>query len=549
MKKIMFIVFAFLSFSISVFADSINNINMDIFINDNGNAHVKETWDVNISGGTEGYKPYYNLGNSEIINFNVRDDRNQVYKNVENWNSNLSFSEKANKSGIKNIKDGIELCFGISKYGNRIYVLEYDITGFVAETSDKQMLFWTLIPHELSMNPKSVNITIRSNKYFTDETPVWGYGNLGGTAYVYNGVIELGSNGKLNSDEYITVLAEFPLGTFSTSNILDENFEHYFEKAETGAVKYKDNYLWKIIAMFLGLIMFLITTIILAYKSKINKNFKKIISKGKFDKDLNYFRDIPCEKDVFYAYFVAASYGLIKNETDFFGTLILNWIKKDIVKIEKIDRKGLFKKREETSLILNSEKIKESTNSKEIEMFNYMYNASENGILEAKEFEKYCTKNYSKILGWFNSVENHEKEKCLNKSLLQKERNKYNETFEIYEEAKKMKGLQKFFRDFSSLKDKSAIEVKLWDYYLMYAQIFGMSEKVASEFKKMYPDVLTDNTYNDVVFVHSFSSRAVNSAATARSRARNYSAGGGGFSSGGGGGGSFGGGGGGGGFR
>ena len=112
-----------------------------------------------------------------------------------------------------------------------------------------------------------------------------------------------------------------------------------------------------------------------------------------------------------------------------------------------------------------------------------------------------------------------------------------------------MAGLKKFFDDFSSLEDKSAIEVKLWDYYLMYAQIFGMTKKVADEFKKIYPDVLTDNTYNDIVFVYAFSNRAMIGATTARTKAQSYSAGGGGFSSGGGGFGSFGGGGGGGGFR
>ena len=84
----------------------------------------------------------------------------------------------------------------------------------------------------------------------------------------------------------------------------------------------------------------------------------------------------------------------------------------------------------------------------------------------------------------------------------------------------------------------------------MYAQIFGIAEKVAAEFKKLYPDVITDLSYNQVVFVHHMSYSSMRSANSAYQRAHSYSSGGGGFSSGGGGGGSFGGGGGGGGgFR
>lgn len=550
MKKTLFLIISFLLFNLNVYADSINKITMDIFVNDNGDAHVTEVWSVNIKSGTEGYKPYYNLGNSEIINFKVRDDENNNYTNVSPWNTNLTFNEKAYKSGINYINNGLELCWGISKYGKREYTLEYDITGFVSETQDKQMIYWTLIPHELSLRPKSVEITIKSNHYFNDDVPVWGYGNYGGTAYVYEGIIEMNSDGRLDSNEYMTILVEFPKGMFNTSNILEKEFDDYHDMAEQGAVHYKDGpSIFSIIFIFSVFIIFAVSSILLVLKSVRNKNFKKVISKGKFKKDLNYFRDIPCDKDIFYAFFIASSYNLNKKETDFLGTLILYWIKKDIVTIDKREVKKVFRKKEETALILNREKIEGSSNEEEKEMFEYMYSASKDGVLESKEFERYASNNYSKILNWFKKVEKTERNKCLEKELILKQGLSYIETNEIYEEAKKMAGLKKFFDDFSSLEDKSAIEVKLWDYYLMYAQIFGMAKKVADEFKKIYPDVLTDNTYNDIVFVYAFSNRAMIGATTARTKAQSYSAGGGGFSSGGGGFGSFGGGGGGGGFR
>ena len=88
----------------------------------------------------------------------------------------------------------------------------------------------------------------------------------------------------------------------------------------------------------------------------------------------------------------------------------------------------------------------------------------------------------------------------------------------------------------------------------MFAQILGMADEVMKQFRKLYPEVLTEMenynyNYDAFLFANSLSSEGVKAASAARSAAESYSSGGGGFSSGGGGGGSFGGGGGGGGFR
>ena len=118
----------------------------------------------------------------------------------------------------------------------------------------------------------------------------------------------------------------------------------------------------------------------------------------------------------------------------------------------------------------------------------------------------------------------------------------------MMEEAEQMAGLKKFLKEFSVIHEREPIEVNLWQEYLMYAQIFGIANEVASQFKKLYPEIIQDMesrgyTYSDIIFIHSISSDGIKSANSAKSRAEAYSGGGGGFSSGGGGGGSFGGGG------
>ena len=124
----------------------------------------------------------------------------------------------------------------------------------------------------------------------------------------------------------------------------------------------------------------------------------------------------------------------------------------------------------------------------------------------------------------------------------------------MMEVAEQMAGLKKFLKEFTLIKEREAIEVNLWNEYLMYAQIFGIAEEVANQFKKLYPEIITDMDnmgydYGDIIFINTITRDGIKSASTARERAQSYNSGGGGFSSGGGGGGSFGGGGGGGGFR
>ena len=123
----------------------------------------------------------------------------------------------------------------------------------------------------------------------------------------------------------------------------------------------------------------------------------------------------------------------------------------------------------------------------------------------------------------------------------------------MIDEAVKLKGLKNFLEEFSRIDDKEAIEVNLWEYYLIFATILGIADKVAKQFKKLYPEIIENNeygyTYNDFIFINAISYNSMSSAISSKSRAESYSSGGGGFSSGGGGGGSVGSGGGGGGFR
>lgn len=563
MRKIYFILLGIIFIIPSiVMANSIDNINMDIYISNDGTAHITEVWSTNLDSGTEGYKPYYNLGNSVISNFRVKlNDREYVFN--DDYNINASFEKKKYTNGFNYIDNGVELCFGISKYGKNTYYLEYDISNFVVNTSDGyQMVYWTLFPYDYNPSPDNVYIKIHSDFKYSDTLDVWGYGKYGAPCYVYDGVIEMSSEGRVFSSEYMTILVKFPKNTFNTSITLDKSFNEYLDMANDGAEVYKNNDNNSNFDVFVGIIsivlsfglpiIIIIATYLIVKKNGYGYINNKVINK----KNTNFYRDIPCNKDIYYANTLTNLNKNIFNsykETNIFGAIILKWVKEEKIKFITTTN-GIFNK--ETSsidLTLNPS----FDNPLEKELFDIMYTASKDGILETKELEKWCKNNYTKFFDLFKRINIVEIEKLKNSNHIYRRVNKdeckckniMDDT--IYEDSSKLYGLKLYLDEFSSINTKEVMEVHLWDEYLMFAYIFGIADKVAKQLKNLYPEVLVNNNidFDTLIFINYISTRSVSAASSAKSRAESYSSGGGGFSSGGGGGGSFGGGGGGGGFR
>ena len=550
MKKVLFTLLLFL-IPLSVKADKIYNVDMKINIEKDGTANITEIWDVKASGGSEWYKQINNMGNSELLNYKVSMDGIELqYENY--WDINGSMDEKAGYYGINETSAGLELCFGKTDKKRHKFTLTYTISNYVFNTNDSQVLYWTLLPN---VNLDNFTVEVSSYYSFPDTLDVWGYGYKG-YAYVENGKIKMSNEGKLK-DEYVVLLAKFPLDTFITTNRYYgyNTFNDVYENAEEDTFDYDyDNNLgffdvvFGIIGILMDLIiplLFILLPIFLMRRNGYGYKNNKTIDKKK----VSFFREIPCNKDIYYANALIKLNNFDYKETNILGAIILKWVKnKKVIFINK--EKGIFNKNTTTiDLRLNPT----FDNELEQKLFDMMYKASKDGLLEAKELEKWCKNNYSKFFGLFTKIENKEIDRLKAENHIYKRTDK-NECKKrnvmddiIYDDSVKLYGLKLFLQEFSRIDTKEVLEVHLWDEYLMFAYLFGIADKVAKQLKNMYPEVLQqmDFDYDTIIFVNSMTTRSVSAASSARSAAQSYSSGGGGFSSGGGGGGSFGGGGGG----
>lgn len=555
MKKIFGLSLLLIMFApMVVLADTINNVTMKVYVNEDGSAEFTETWNVLANSGSEWYKQLYNLGNMEISDYSVMmDGKKMKYKD---WDVNEGLSEKSGYYGINQVHDGIELCFGKGDYKEHNFTLKYKLSNFIFNTDDSQIVYFTLFPKN---SMKSFSVEMSSYYEFPDDIDVWGYGYKG-YAYVENGKIKMSNEGSLNND-YVVLLAKFPLNTFNTNNTVDEyrNFDDVYNKAEEGTFEYdydddessNSGFLNNFLDFIFGILYVLIIPLVIFFfgfsvhsaGNKYGYKGNKVIDK----KNVNNFRDIPCDKNIYYANALIKLNNFEYKESNILGSIILKWVREDKIGFSN-QKTGIFNK--ETSVIDLTRNPSFDVDC-EMKLFDMMYKASKDGLLTPNEFEKWCRKNYDDFLSLFKRITDDEinklkddghiykrtsKEECKKKNVLDDK---------IYDDSVKLYGLKLYLKEFSRMDTKEVMEVKLWDEYLMFAYLFGIADKVAKQLRNMYPEIYEQGNfdYDTFIFINSMTTSSVRAATSARSAAESYSAGGGGFSSGGGGGGSFGGGG------
>lgn len=522
------ILFTFFLFIPQVKANSIKNIDMDVFVEKNGDASVTETWKTTSNEGTEIYRGYATKSYS-ISNFTVSDDLGRNYEFLSDWDISGSFSDKAYKNGINYNDDGIELCWGISQYGNRTYTLKYNISNLVKQYTDNQGIYFNFLSSIKAVD--SVKITIHSDEPFSlDNAKIWDFGNNGEINFKDGKIVLTAKN--LTESQYIVGLVRFEHNIFNISNITSESFDDVYDSAMSDVkdiekpFEIKDIFLLLVAAIFFNPILWIV--LLMIFINKFNKKSEKLTEfilgsrkrSGDLDfgldgnvlpEDVNYYREIPSNKDLERAYWVCLKYSVIPEEKvkqGIIGAILLKWIKNGYITVLKME-KGILSFKD-NNYAIDLTKITNVDNEIENGLLKILITAAgPNKILEAKEFKKWSKKNYSEVSSWFSSIDdqvelNLEKEGLItltqettqgmfgtSKNITIKNVNP-----KLKEEAAQLKGLKKFLLDFSIMPEREYFEVKTWEEYLIFAQLMGIADKVAEQFSKIYPNFNQESLLN-----------------------------------------------------
>ncbi|MDO7786753.1 DUF2207 domain-containing protein [Desulforamulus aquiferis] len=116
--------------------NQVHTIDIQAVLYEDGSVHITQNWEGRFEEGTESYIPM-NAPDYLTISELTVSDQNGIYDTVPDWNIDWSFEEKARRCGIHDTDSGYEICFGISRYGQNRYTIEYKLDNVVGGYADK----------------------------------------------------------------------------------------------------------------------------------------------------------------------------------------------------------------------------------------------------------------------------------------------------------------------------------------------------------------------------------------------------------------------------
>lgn len=532
-------------------------------IDEAGTAHFQETIDLYAYQGTEYYQVFHQMHDMELTLEEVSDETGQVFEQLKSWNTELSRKKKKGKCGVIRDGDHYELCFGIGDYGHHQFTVSYTISKFVFQYASSQGVNYAFLSG-LNLKVNHFKAYVKTITPLSKENArIWGFGFHGTVEFQDDGVVvETSESFKGRKIQLLMEMKEasyrHPCYYYS-----EQSFEEVLAEAKKGS-SYQDSddtwiYVFVVVFTFLlciivALIIFLITKV----GKIIDSRPQKLIydDQRSFDtKQVHFFRDIPCDKNIPLFFMAADQLGIIDDDkrANLLSSYILSAIQKDQISFSTYEKSHFLHKTQEFKMDLSRFEANDAIESELIRMLRE--GAGEDGVLESKEFRSWCYRNYKDLEDWEKMViadgeaqlderyrtRIEEKERSLFFFTKTKVRYVYNAAYRnVLEE---VYGFYRFLKDQHNMAEKEVIEVKLWDEYLVFATLLGIAEEVEKQIKVVCPNYRSADTYNPYYIGYctrrmcTKGSYAAMSAANAGSGgSSSYGGGGGGFSGGGGGG-------------
>lgn len=208
-------------------------------------------------------------------------------------------------------------------------------------------------------------------------------------------------------------------------------------------------------------------------------DFERLDKEEKYEEDKNiFYREIPYDANIFKFFWVAFQYGLIKNRSSLLNALLLKWVKEK--KINFVTKKKYY----------ISENIDSFSNPNEEDLFNSLKSMGKHNFVKLSIF------NSKPIYQKINNILLIEKSNFRKENKVVVVNNKDIISKSIKPDVDLVYGLKNYLLNFGSFADKHVEEVKLWEEYLIYAEMLGIAPLV----KKQFRDVGIDYTITEVKF-------------------------------------------------
>ncbi|WBW49526.1 DUF2207 domain-containing protein [Peptoniphilus equinus] len=540
-----------LAFSLSgmVHADAIDSIEIRAHILDDGRMEVTQVWQAEPTDGTEFYIPM-NLGHMELTDFAVSDE-DGPYTEMNPWNIDLSLEEKARHFG----RNDNELNFGKTELAPKIYTLRYVLNNAVQNFSDNDGFNIRFVNDAMDPAPKRVKVTLTAqNGPITDDVAdIWGFGYNGDVVFQDGAVVATSED--FSAANHLTLLIGFNKdflhpayagsGDFAElkANAMDgssyDSGAVYNDASDTG---YGSDGLSLmpiiLVPFFVVIIIMLIIMFIIIFgrtssllSKTVAKNYKDANKKDHLSRELPFHTYLPA------LYYLADAKG--DKFRNFINAYFLKLMSMGLLEFSGTKKKPLLHLKADPTA---------TPDDPLIAMFyeNLLRAADGDSTLTPKEFTTYLAK-FSEVNQLLAaSLSYNGREYLLKNGYLTYERKDLDKNREFYltpagiEAVENIYGFKNFLKEFTLSKERTPMEVTLWEDILIGATALGVGETVLAHLEKFYPEFAEGNYQH--VYTHYLTMSTFTSNAVSGGHASYSSSGSGGSASFGGGGGSVGGG-------
>ncbi|MDO5733549.1 MAG: DUF2207 domain-containing protein [Eubacteriales bacterium] len=576
----------------SVFAtNSIDSIEIEVEILPNGDLEITQLWQTDSYDGTEFYIPFPNLNQMSIEDFTVSDERGVKYQTLANWDLNASFSEKAERCGILRTAEGLELCFGKTEYGPKIYTLNYRLTKAVQAFPDRDGFNLRLVNLNMEPAPEKLScmIILPGTELSPENAAIWAFGCHGD--FVFTDGIAQATVPDFNYDNHLTILFGLDKGLIQPEYQGQGSFAELRDLALIGsdytddggpndpahnsaAVAEEDDsdyqsevylpdsgrafsgpfFLTNLFAQFMP-IFFIFLSIFgitaVKQKSKHRPKNAKEVDLG----ELEYYRDIPVDGHLpALYYFLNMRHRKGPEISNFISAYLLSCLQQGALEYQILNREQglLFFKREVETPVFKICREPHFKSNFEAELWGFIRAAAgSNQLLEENELSNYFRRNQQQVRRCFEQLPIEGRDYALSRTWLNSQKKSFSLAYYLsplgQRKLQEVHAFERFLKDFTLINEREPMEVEIWDKILIMATAYGLGEQVLAAFKKLSADYVFAENHNyyrgsnpnllPFIVCNNFSNRAYNSSkSSSGSDGSRFSGGGGGISFGGGGG-------------
>ena len=504
MKRFLTTLFFVAALCFAAAAQEIRDIDETVVLRADGSARITQVWDVNVVSGTEFYLPFEHLGPLNIRDLAVSEGDLQFISEGDRWDVDRSLEQKRGRCGIVRKSHGVELCWGQGSLGDHVWTVSYTVDGLVMKMGEYNGLYFSFVNPGLSAPPQHVKVTLVNEtggpQWTSDNVKVWGFRSPS-EIFVEDGAIRAESTEAFSYNSAMTVLVRFDADLFTPAVDYKKDFQKVQNLAFRGSdykdkVSFEDILAW--ILVIGGLLLFTpVGWILLGVVFLLGRYFKYYVLGLKYDKKIfgarrikGWYRDVPLQGSIPASYYTLSkgdNMGELGKDISkhLIGAYFLKWVLDGVVQVLPDPDK-------QSRVNLSFEQETDFPEPVENDLYAMVREASgDNLILEAGELEKWSKKSFRRIsnlpdrektrgLKWFQDRHYVARGDRL--------------TEEGREQARHLIEFKNFLEDFTLSKERGAVEVTLWKDYLVLAALFGIADKVAKEFEKLYPAQFTQFT-------------------------------------------------------